>query len=215
MQAIGRPWGVTAYGAGSVKALPDLVRVRFKIVNTEPTPAAAFDTASTSVSGVRSALRGRGVPDSAVQASRLNLATATEYIDGAQRFAGYRCVAAFSVDSTDLNGVQQLLVDLVAAGVNEIGGVDFDVTAKRALRAEARRKAVAAARAKAELYAEAATVRLGPVLHIEDVDAEQSGGERYRSHSSYASDAALEQDLAPGHIVVNAAVILGFAIARD
>ncbi len=214
MQTIGRPWGVTAYGAGSVKALPDLVRVKFKIVNTEQTPSAAFDAASTSVSGVRSALRGRGVPDSAVQASRLNLATATEYVNNAHRFAGYRCVASFSVDSTDLNGVQQLLVDLVAAGVNEIGGVDFDVTTKQALRAEARRKAVAAARAKAELYAEAADIRLGAVLHIEDVDAEQTG-ERYRSHSAYASDASLEQDLAPGHIVVNAAVILGFAIARD
>ena len=197
MQMIERPWGVTAYGTASVQALPDLVRVRFKIINREPTPSAAFDVASAAVSAVRTALRGHGVPDSAVKASRLNLATATEYIDGTNRSAGYRCVAAFSVESTYLDGVQQLLVDLVAAGANEIEGVDFDVTTKRALRAEARRKAVAAARAKAELYAEAAGIRLGAVLHIEDVDVDGHRQERYKSHSSYAGDAAADQDLAP------------------
>src|SRR5262249_10829065 len=39
MQLVERPWGVTAFGADSVKALPDLVRVRFKIVRVEQTPS--------------------------------------------------------------------------------------------------------------------------------------------------------------------------------
>ena len=51
------------------------------------------------------------------------------------------------------------------------------------VRREARRKAVAAARAKAELYAEAAAITA--------------------------------QDLAPRHIVVSAAVVLGYAVAHD
>jgi uncharacterized protein YggE len=99
-----------------------------------------------------------------------------------------------------------------AAGANEIEGVDFDVIAKRELRAEARRKAVAAAAAKADLYAEAAGVRVGAVLHVEDVDPEQPGAARYRSHAEAAASTA--QDLAPGHIVVSAAVILGYAVAH-
>ena len=74
------------------------------------------------------------------------------------------------MESTHLDDVQQLLIDVVAAGANEIDGVDFDVTSKPDLRAEARRQAVAAARHKAALYAEAAGARLGPVVHIDDVD---------------------------------------------
>jgi hypothetical protein len=31
-QMVERPWGVVAYGAANVKAMPDLVRVRFKVV---------------------------------------------------------------------------------------------------------------------------------------------------------------------------------------
>jgi hypothetical protein len=92
-------------------------------------------------------LRGRGVGDAAVEGSRLDLKTATEFVDGTH----------------------------------------FDVIAKRELRAEARRKAVAAARAKADLYAEAAGVRVGAVLHIEDVDPEQPGASRYRSHAEAAA----------------------------
>ncbi|MFV2017303.1 SIMPL domain-containing protein [Micromonospora sp. LOL_023] len=72
---------------------------------------------------------------------------------------------------------------------------------------------VAAARRKAELYAEAAGVRLGAVVHIDDVDPENVGHERYRGHGSGGQASA--QDLAPGHVVVSAAVILGFSITHD
>lgn len=213
MQMVERPWGITAFGAASVKAVPDLVRVRFKIVRVEQTPTAAFEAARAAVRAVRGVLREHSIGDAAVEGSRLDLKTATQYVDGVTKFAGYRCQAAFAIDSSVLDDVEPLLVDVVGAGANEIEGVDFDVVAKRELRAEARRKAVAAARAKADLYAEAAGVRLGAVLHIEDVDPEQPGTSRYRSHAEAAAVTA--QDLAPGHIVVSAAVIAGYAVAYD
>jgi hypothetical protein len=214
MQMIERPWGIAAYGAASVKALPDLVRIRFKVIRLEQAPSTAFEAASGAVRAVRSVLRGQGVSDASVEGSRLDLRTVWAYANGTRTFVGHQCQAAFAIESTDLDNVQPLLVDLVAAGANEIEGVDFDVLAKRELRAEARRKAVAAARAKAELYAEAAGVRLGAVVHIEDVDPDQVGVERYRSHSS-VQGGALDQDLAPGHVVVSAAVTVGYALARD
>ncbi|MEV7987459.1 SIMPL domain-containing protein [Micromonospora sp. NPDC085948] len=213
MQMVEHPWGITAFGAASVKALPDLVRVRFKIVRVEQVPAAAFEAARIAVRAVRGALREHGIADAAVEGSRLDLKTATEYTDGSRKFIGYQCQAAFAIQSGVLDDVEQLLIDIVAAGANEIESVEFDVTGKRELRAEARREAVAAARAKAELYAKAAGVRIGAVLHIEDVDPEQPGASRYRSHAEAAATSA--QDLAPGHVVVSAAVVLGYAVARD
>jgi uncharacterized protein YggE len=214
MQMVERPWGITAFGAASVKAVPDLVLVRFKIVRVEQVPAAAFEAVRAAVRAVRAALREHGIGDAAVEGSRLDLKTAIEYVDGARKFVGYQCQAAFAVQSGALDDVEPLLVDVVAAGANEIEGVDFDVVAKRELRAEARRKAVAAARAKVDLYAEAAGVRVGAVLHVEDVDPEeQPSRSRYRSHAEAAATTA--QDLAPGHVVVSAAVILGCAVARN
>jgi hypothetical protein len=211
MQMVERPWGVAAYGAASVKAMPDLVRVRFKIICLEHTPAESFARASGSVRTVREVLRGHGIPDGGVERSRLGLRSSWNHMGSKREFLGYECTAAFAVESRDLDDVQQLLVDLVDAGANEIEGVDFDVTAKADMRAEARRKAVGAARDKAALYAEAAGTRLGPVVHIDDVDPENAGAELYRGHRYGSGDAAAE-DLAPGHVVVSAAVIVGLSL---
>jgi uncharacterized protein len=212
MQMVERPWGVAAYGAASVKAMPDLVRVRFKVVRVEQTPSQSFAQASDSVHAVREVLRRHSIPDRAVERSRLGLKSSWSFGPD-RKFLGYECQAAFAVESGDLDDVQQLLVDLVAAGANEIEGVDFDVTGKGDLRAEARRQAVAAARNKAALYAEAAGTPLGPVVHIDDVDPETVGFERYRGHG--VGGQASAEDLAPGHVVVSAAVIVGFSITHD
>ena len=213
MQMVERPWGVAAYGAASVKAMPDLVRVRFKVVRVEQTPSRSFAQASESVHAVREVLRRHGIADRAVERSRLGLRSAWSGFGPDRKFLGYECQAAFAVESDDLDDVQQLLVDVVAAGANEIEGVDFDVTSKADLRAEARRQAVAAARNKATLYAEAAGARLGHVVHIDDVDPENVGFERYRAQG--AGGEASAEDLAPGHVGVSAAVILGFSLIHD
>jgi hypothetical protein len=50
-------------------------------------------------------------------------------------------------------------------------------------------------------------------VHIEDVDPERAGAELSRGHA--AQGGASPEDLAPGHVIVSAAVILGFAISPD
>lgn len=162
-QQIHNPWGVTAYGASSVRAAPDLARIRLAVERLEPSPKKAFQAGQTSVAGLRQALRRHGIADGAVSASHLQLSSAYAYHDSERKHLGYKCEASFTIETTDLDTLQQLLIDVVDAGVNKVDGVDFDVRAKQELRAEARTKAVRAA-------AEAAGVRLGDVLHIEDVD---------------------------------------------
>ncbi|MFJ8624660.1 SIMPL domain-containing protein [Kitasatospora sp. NPDC093550] len=205
------PWGITGYGAASVQAAPDLARIRLGVERVEATPQEAFAAARTAIANLREAVRRHGVQDAQVSASRLDLETAWSGYGSDRKFLGYRCHAGFAIEYQDLDSLEPFLIAAVDAGANELDGVDFDVRNKPELRAEAREKAVHAARAKAELYATAAGVRLGPVLHIEDVDPESIGGGRYRGHGD--SGSASEADLAPGSVVVSAAVMLGFAIA--
>lgn len=207
------PWGVSAYGAASVKAAPDLVRIRLVVERIEPSPKAAFEVGQANVAGLRSVLRRHDISDAAVSASRLRLSSAWDGYGKEREFLGYKCEASFTIESGNLDGIQQLLIDVVDAGVNRVDEVDFDVHAKGELRAQARRAAVQAARAKALLYAEAAGVQLGSVLHIQDVDPESVSNERYRGHGT--GGASAEEDLAPGHVVVSAAVVLGFSLATQ
>ncbi|MFJ6850515.1 SIMPL domain-containing protein [Streptomyces sp. NPDC091271] len=64
--------------------------------------------------------------------------------------------------------------------------------AKRELRSRARTAAVAAAREKAALYAEAAGAQLGPVIHITRHGDRLGGGRPSASHSSAAEDTRAE-----------------------
>ena len=57
---------------------------------------------------------------------------------------------------------------LVGAGANEIGGINFTVTQASKHLDEAREKAIADARRKAEIYAKAAGVTLGEPISISE-----------------------------------------------
>lgn len=89
----------------------------------------------------------------------------------------------------------------------------FEVDDKPAMRDEARRRAVAAARRKAEVYAEACGLRLGPVVHIEDVDPESVGGHSHGRRTG--GDPEDDGALTPGSVRVEAAVLLGFSLLPE
>jgi uncharacterized protein len=213
MQMIERPWGVAVQGAASVRAVPDIARVRLRVTRLEQTPSASFAQASDAVRAAREVLRAHGVPDADVERSRLRLRSSFGHGPD-RRLLGYECSASFLVTCRDLDGVQRLLIDVVAAGASEIESVDFDVAGRDGLRAQARRQAVTRARAKAELYAEAAGARLGPVLHLEDDDPDREDGLRFAAARGGAAGGSGEADLAPGHVVVRAAVTVGYALTH-
>jgi uncharacterized protein len=211
-QSIDRPWGVSVFGAASVDAAPDLARLRVAISQTRATPNEAFEVTRTRVNQVREALRRHEVPDKAVSTSRLNLQSVWNYAGNERKFGGYVCTASFVIELRDLDSLETVLVDVVDAGANEVQGVEFDVTTKKELRAQARTMAVAAAREKAELYVDAAGTRLGPVVHIKDIDSDSGWVQQtYRSRGSMEAGPG-EGDLAPGKISVSAGVVVGFSL---
>jgi hypothetical protein len=208
-ETIDTPWGASVFGAASVQAAPDVARLRMSINEMREQPAEAFDAVRAAITSVRQALRAHNVSDSAVSTSQLNLKSVWRYVESQQVFAGYTCGASFAIELDDVDILESVLVDVVAAGANEVDRVTFDVRAKPRLRAEARSAAVVAAREKARQYATAAGMKLGPVVHIKDIDAEQLGG--YRGHGQAAQPIG-DGDLLPGNVSVSAGVVLGFSL---
>ena len=88
------------------------------------------------------------------------------------------------------------------------------------LRARARELAVNAAREKAEIYAAAAKVMVGEVLHIQDMNPNTLRQEFHRTPARGAvqqepADGEPEEDsLDPSAIQVGAAVVVAFAIVH-
>ena len=209
-QTIHQPWGVSAYGAALVEAPPDLARLRVAIAQTRPEPGEAFAATRAGVNQVREVLRRHEIPDTAVFTSRLDLRSSWSY-DNERKLLGYECTASFVIELRELDALESVLVDVVEAGANQVDEVEFDVSTKPALRTRARRDAVTAAREKAELYAEAAGARLGPVIHIQDVAPDQGEGVRFGAQGP-ARGGSGDGGLTPGRISVLAEVAVGFSL---
>src|SRR5207244_4586342 len=120
---------------------------------------------------VRLALKGAGIDEKDYQTSRLSLQP--QYAPAglnrtAPQITGYRAGNRVTIKVRDVTKVANVIDTLVGAGANEIGGINFIVSQASKLLDEAREKAVADARRKAEIYAKAAGVPLGHTRGISE-----------------------------------------------
>ncbi|HEY8546348.1 MAG TPA: SIMPL domain-containing protein [Acidimicrobiales bacterium] len=208
---IERPWGITAYGHATAQVDPDHAVLRLAVNRIDNKPDKALQATSGAVAAVRNVLRKRHVPDAAVTSSRTSIHSVWDGYGADRRFRGHQCRVEFSIRITELDQVEGTLVELVGSGADEILGVDYDTSRTREVRAQARREAVAAAEAKARLYAEAAGVGLGPVVHVEDLNPDMPAAVAYRGAPESAAGGS---DFAPGQITVAASVAVGYQIAH-
>ena len=216
VQSIRNPSGISVFGSYVMRVEPDVALVTFAVAHTKPEPPAAFAATRQAVADVRAYLRDADVPPANVQTSVVNLSADWQGYGKERVFLGYEARTSLSVRLTDLRRFEEILAGVVQAGANQIQGTEFQTTRLLELRAEARRGAFAAARRKGELYAEEAGVRLGEVLHVEDVNPDGVRGRE--SHGADASSLESEGDAlqpsTPGSIQVQAAVQVMFAIQR-
>ena len=84
---------------------------------------------------------------------------------------------------------------LVGAGANDIGNISFEVTQASKLLDDAREKAVADARRKAEIYARATGVTLGAPLSVSEGGAPMP---LFKGRMAAAPMAAPQAAVAPG-----------------
>ena len=210
-QAISNPFGVNTFGSAIIRVEPDIASLNFTVSRLEQHPRDAFQQAREAAQVVRSFLGQTAIDD--VQSSRIDLFESFSHSGGVRSFEGYRAEVTFHSLLRELNHLEEILVGAVDSGVNNIGSVDFQTSRLKEIRAEARKRAIRAAREKAELYCEEGGVSLGSLIHIEDVNPDQL--KRYQGHAVHETKPDDEGPLTafdPGSIVIGAAVMLSFEI---
>lgn len=206
---------IKVFGSAMVRVPPDVASIHVSLAVVKKKPAEAFAEASIGAKRVYDYLKSFGVDD--VCSSRIELTRAEDYRSGERRFLGYRAKLGYSILTRDLDRIDELLIGVIEAGADELGGVSFQTSRLKSIRENVRKEALLAARRKAEIYAEAAGVSVGCVCEIEDVNPTVVSGESERGMHN-VSAVPLEDDGAPtkatdpGAIVVGAAVNVKFEI---
>jgi uncharacterized protein len=169
------PPAISVTGEGTVSVPPDLAQIDAGVASDGKTAREASDANNAEMGKVLLALKGIGIEDKDYQTSRLSLQP--QYVQnraaaaGPPTVVGYRASNRVSIKLRDVTRVARVIDTLVTAGANDIGNINFTVTEASKLLDEAREKAVADAKRKAEIYAKAAGVTLGAPLNISEEGA--------------------------------------------
>lgn len=193
-------------GTGEVFGEPDLLAADFAVEALAATVGQALTGAGTAATRMRDALIRAGIARSDLQTSNVSI---TSRLDDDQDVLGYTVSQGLTAKIRDLPRAGALISAAIAAGGDaaRLNGVSFAVEHDGALLAEARRKAFADARDKAELYAAAAGRKLGRVVTISEGEA--GAGASDGSGGMYAADVRLP--IEPGRLRLVATVTVEWA----
>ncbi|MCV0429627.1 MAG: SIMPL domain-containing protein [Roseibium sp.] len=163
---------ITMEGQGTVSVAPDMAVITTNVVTTAKTAAEALSENSASITKVIDAIKGAGVEAKDIQTRGFGIYPRYERItDGSNRqpnIIGYEIRNGVEVNVRDLGKLGGLLTLVVESGANSVDGIRFEVSDPDEKLDEARKQAVAAARHKAEIFADAAGVELGNILNISE-----------------------------------------------
>ena len=203
------PHTLTMTGHGEVKATPDTATVNAGVTTNAPTAAAALAANSARMNQLFDALRKLGVPDHNIQTSGFSVSP--QYTNGdnnaPRRLTGYQVNNEVGVRLEDVTRVGAALDTLAGAGANQMNGINFDIANPTPALEKARIQAVADARARAQTYAQAAGVPLGPIVSISE-----GGGEAAPRPMFRVMAMAAPTPVAPGEQSVTADVTVVWEI---
>ncbi len=166
---------LTVSAEGRTLRQPDVAMFSAGVTTQGKTAGEALGANSAAMTRVIAALKAAGITDRDIQTSNLSLnpvyAQPRRLPDGSveqpeQRIVGYAVNNTVSVRQRKLADYGKVIDTLFSSGANQVNGPSFQLDDPEPAMDEARTDAVKRARARAELYARAAGMRIVRILSI-------------------------------------------------
>lgn len=205
-------------GSGTVTIVPDIAMVSLGVTVDRPTVEAARTEAARVMTGIVAAARDHGVAAKDIATTNVSLSprygpdcAATGSVvpcPSNGKVVGYTMSESVRVTIRDLAKVGAVIDAATGAGATNVYGIDLTVDDPAAASAQAREKAIADARSKADAMARAAGVSVVGIISI-------SEGASTQPISPYAGKAAADSvgtPIEPGTLDVAASVSMVFEL---
>ena len=204
---------LTASGEGLVEVVPDIAVVTLGVVTRGRTAAEALTANSTGMTAIIAGLKGAGIDEKDIGTSGFSVSPLypPERNDAAAepKIIGYAVSNQLRVTIRDLAASGALLDKVVNAGANQVNGISFEVADRVKPAEEALKRAVADARRKAAIMAEAAGVKLVRVLSV----SADNGGGYYPTAAPMVKSMAVP--VMPGQQAINQTATVVWEVAPE
>lgn len=206
---------ITVTGDAVARAAPDMAVLTLGVRNQGATAAEALAATNAGASAVLSRLSETGIAARDMQTGGLTLTPVRAYDNDRNappRVIGFEASNTVTIRARDLTALGGILDAVVTDGANEFRGLRFALQDPAPLLATARKRAVADAMARAALYAEAAGLRLGPVMAIREPSAQPAPMPMIRAEMAMADGGGVP--IAQGELELRAEVVMEFKISE-
>ena len=169
------PRAITVVGEGKVSLEPDLATINVGAEARANTVSEAKAEVDAQMAAIATALQEAGVDEKDIQTSHYSIYYEQEPMpvtpeeSAPANRGGYRVSNMVRVIVRDVDKAGDVLDAVVQAGANQVSGVNFTVSDESTWQSEARARAMADARSRAQELAELAEVELGQVLSVSEV----------------------------------------------
>ena len=167
---------LTVSADGKTSRVPDLAVFNAGVTSQGATAGAALSANSADMTRVIATLKKAGIADKDIQTSQISLnpiygqpvVQPNGMVLQEPKIVGYQATNTVSIRSRDIRNFGKVLDALVASGANQVNGPSFQIAEPDAATDEARVNAMKAARARADLYARAAGLRVVRIVSISE-----------------------------------------------
>jgi uncharacterized protein YggE len=174
---------ITLTGEGEVSAVPDIASVYFTIRKEAKTVKEAQEAVAEVEKKALESIRAKGIEDKDIKVTSASFNPKYEYRydykmmypcsgyncpPGKNIITGYEAYESITLKIRNTDSVGEVMQGLGTLGVEELNGPNFMIDDEDGLKAEARQKAIADAKAKAKVLAKDLGVRLGRVTNFSE-----------------------------------------------
>jgi len=205
---------IIVLGEGSVGAVPDFAQVRSGVTTRAKTANEAVEINSKLMAAVTAALLSWGIQQKDIQTAQFSVQPVYESAapNTPAKLTGFSASNQVNLKIRELARVGEIVDRLIAVGATDVESVEFLHSDSSKLLDHAREAAMADARRKAELYAQAAGLSLGGVAWLtEDSSyAPPVGMKAMRAPAGLAASVPIS----PGEDTLQVRVTVGYDIAH-
>lgn len=154
---------------GEATRVPDIAIISAGVVTRAATATGALEQNAARMERVIAALKRAGIAERDTQTSNISLNPEYRYAENQPpKLVGYSASNQLNVRFRDIRSTGAILDALVAEGANQINGPNLTIDKPEEALDEARTKALAVGRARAELYARALGMRVVRLLSVSE-----------------------------------------------
>lgn len=201
---------ITVSGRVGLEVPPDVAKVTIGVTTQGSTPSSAREQNSAAVNATLAALEELGIEEQDIQTTNMNM---WNRYDNNGNISGYRMSTDLTVYVREIDQAGEVVDAAIAAGSNELNGVEYLVSNQDELYNQALTDAIEMARQKAEALAAASGKTLGEVKQVDEtsqaVATVRALNPDSGSESATMNDSA-KTAIRPGSTTINAEVTVIF-----